>query len=237
MTTETVKKWTVNEIKAANRAAGFHWFDPDTIRFHRSRILPGVWSGPGGVFFVSQDAAGFDDAAGREYNVRRFSPGTGGVGKADGTEGMRDRHDAEALAARLAFGGDAAARVEYAEEDYKPVRIVEQFAGECRKHGNPEATENDCTRLIHLHRRYHELAERECNAGGAIWKNDGETITPLAKSLQTQIRDIAAGLGATSIEIGGDPRGCVVKLVWPDGATNDFGREGWCVPTSTREEE
>lgn len=28
----------------------------------------------------------------------------------------------------------------------------------------------------------------------------------------------------------GDPRGCVVKLVVPDGYTNDMGREGICVP-------
>jgi hypothetical protein len=28
----------------------------------------------------------------------------------------------------------------------------------------------------------------------------------------------------------GDPRGCVVKLAVPDGYTNDWGKEGICVP-------
>jgi len=31
--------------------------------------------------------------------------------------------------------------------------------------------------------------------------------------------------------IGGDPRGCVLKLQVPSGKTNDWGREGICVPT------
>jgi len=30
----------------------------------------------------------------------------------------------------------------------------------------------------------------------------------------------------------GDPRGNVLKIVVPDGYTNDWGREGICVPTS-----
>ncbi len=29
---------------------------------------------------------------------------------------------------------------------------------------------------------------------------------------------------------GGDPRGAALKLVLPSGQTNDFGREGYCVP-------
>lgn len=29
----------------------------------------------------------------------------------------------------------------------------------------------------------------------------------------------------------GDPRGAVLKLTLPDGATNDWGRTGWCVPS------
>jgi hypothetical protein len=31
-----------------------------------------------------------------------------------------------------------------------------------------------------------------------------------------------------------DPRGATVKLHLPSGATNSFGGEGWCVPTSGR---
>ena len=29
----------------------------------------------------------------------------------------------------------------------------------------------------------------------------------------------------------GDPRGAMLKLTLPDGATNDWGRTGWCVPS------
>jgi len=38
-----------------------------------------------------------------------------------------------------------------------------------------------------------------------------------------------ASFGALAI-LGGDPRGCVVKIKVPDGFTNDFGNEGICVP-------
>jgi hypothetical protein len=33
-----------------------------------------------------------------------------------------------------------------------------------------------------------------------------------------------------SAKFSGDPRGCVVKIIVPDGYTNDFGQEGICVP-------
>lgn len=35
-------------------------------------------------------------------------------------------------------------------------------------------------------------------------------------------------------KLGGDPRGCVLKIVVPSGATNDWGREGIAVPARER---
>lgn len=60
---------TVTQIKAANRAAGQHFFDPDTMRFFRSRMLRGVI---GGRFFITSeqyvDSEGNADP--RRYTVR-----------------------------------------------------------------------------------------------------------------------------------------------------------------------
>ena len=33
---------------------------------------------------------------------------------------------------------------------------------------------------------------------------------------------------------GGDPRGCVLKITVPSGATNDWGKDGICVPVRVR---
>lgn len=46
-----------------------------------------------------------------------------------------------------------------------------------------------------------------------------------------RIRYLARSIGC-GVEISGDPRGCAVKLVLPDGYTNDFAHEGVCVPTA-----
>jgi hypothetical protein len=50
--------------------------------------------------------------------------------------------------------------------------------------------------------------------------------------LEKRIRAIVAELGeGFGVVFLGDPRGCTVKIVLPSGRTNDWGREGYCVPT------
>lgn len=63
--------FNIDEIKRANRDAGYHFFSPDTLRFFGSRILPAVI---GGRFFVTSEQRGFDAADGRGYTVREFMP-------------------------------------------------------------------------------------------------------------------------------------------------------------------
>ncbi len=66
---------TIDQIKAANKAAGCHWFSPDTLRFFGSRILPTVYAGN---VFITSEYAGFD-RSGRAYTVRQFDPTDGSV--------------------------------------------------------------------------------------------------------------------------------------------------------------
>lgn len=68
---------TIDAIKAAHYASGGHWFDRSSMRFFRSRVYSQVFTGPGGVFFVSSEAD-FHDRE-RFYNVRQFDPATGDV--------------------------------------------------------------------------------------------------------------------------------------------------------------
>ena len=56
---------TIKEIKQANKEAGQHWFDADTMRFFNSRILSPVI---GGRYFVSSEK--YDDGSPRLYTIR-----------------------------------------------------------------------------------------------------------------------------------------------------------------------
>ena len=57
----------INEIRRANRRHGGHWFEPETLRFFRSRVLPTVY---GGRYFVTSEARGFGGERRRGYTVR-----------------------------------------------------------------------------------------------------------------------------------------------------------------------
>ncbi len=51
--------------------------------------------------------------------------------------------------------------------------------------------------------------------------------------LEKRIRAIVADMGpGFGVVFQGDPRGCTVKVTVPSGRTNDWGREGICVPTA-----
>lgn len=61
---------TMREVIAANRAAGHHWFDRDTMRFFRTRLCPATVTAlpDGGALFVASDVPPHGP---RAYAVRR----------------------------------------------------------------------------------------------------------------------------------------------------------------------
>lgn len=71
------EKWTISDIKAANKRAGRFFFSRATIRFFRSCTLPYVYQGDGGIYFVTSESDGPNGR--RHYTVRRFFPETGEV--------------------------------------------------------------------------------------------------------------------------------------------------------------
>jgi hypothetical protein len=58
---------TINEIKAANKAKGHHWFSEGTMEFFGSQIESGVI---GGRYFVTSEKTGFEDDGTRVFSVR-----------------------------------------------------------------------------------------------------------------------------------------------------------------------
>ena len=68
---------TIEEIKAANAAAGQHFFEPATLHFFRSRVSSRVHAGPGGIFIVtSEQYVSRHGSHPRKYTVREFLPTT-----------------------------------------------------------------------------------------------------------------------------------------------------------------
>jgi hypothetical protein len=61
------------DIIAANRRAGSHFFDVDTMRFFRSRVADTAYVGQGGIFFVTSERNTMGDYP-RLYTVRQFHP-------------------------------------------------------------------------------------------------------------------------------------------------------------------
>ena len=95
---------SIYDIRAANRAAGQHWFDPDTLRFFASRVGETIY---GGRYFLSSEKSGFDDPT-RVWSVREATPDARieTVGGEDAKHATRA--SAERIAHRLAATGGSA---------------------------------------------------------------------------------------------------------------------------------
>lgn len=96
---------SITEIKQANAARGFHFFDRDTLRFFASRISTTVYPTPNGAYFVTSEKSGFDDPT-RTYTVRFCSSAKPRRGEihtvGNGFNGYASRSGAHKAAQRLA---------------------------------------------------------------------------------------------------------------------------------------
>lgn len=73
--------WTIDAIKAMNKAQGYHYFSPATMKFFRSKVSRKVYQGPGGVYIVTSEqfVSSTGKAEPRCYTVRKFNPETGDI--------------------------------------------------------------------------------------------------------------------------------------------------------------
>lgn len=220
--TATAKQWTINDIQAAMRARGSHWWDPDTMRYFGCRVSDAVLQGPGGIYFVTSEYTGFD-RQGRGYTVRKFDPDTCDIANAESLNSYASRSGALNAARKLAGEGATCTT-----DAFRAVTTLEQFVHDCRKHGNPKAAATDCRELIRLSKQWDASRVSLCN-GGWQYDENGEEPTRYQR-LRRRILARAQAVGATGVVLDGDPRGCCVKLTWRDGETNDFGKDGWNVP-------
>ena len=85
---------------------------------------------------------------------------------------------------------------------------------------------------------YARLQEANCNGPGDLASNATierfyARLERRESNLEDLIRRKCQELGPLFSPIfGGDPRGATIKIKVPSGRTNDWGKEGICVPTS-----
>jgi hypothetical protein len=235
----TAQRWTVNAIQEAMRARGSHWWDPDTMRMFGTKALPTVYQGPGGVFFVTHDNQ-YRRELPKRYTVRKFNPDTCDI---DTHGELCEYKTAEAAkrAARKAAGGACGVDlIAETDEKHRPVSVLEQFAHDLQKHTDPsKGTTSEAlgaaAQLMRFAKRHHRYMEAKCNGDWPYRDYNGEDEPQQAQQVENLIRQVAEGIGCAGVIFSGDPRGCTVKLTFADGFTNDFGREGYCVPTGNDE--
>lgn len=89
----------------------------------------------------------------------------------------------------------------------------------------PHQTADVAREMMRNGRRLKTLAVQLCN--GEVTQ---EQYEKKSKRPAENIKGAASALGLPGVILGGDPRGCVAKLKFPFGYSNDFGGEGFCIP-------
>jgi hypothetical protein len=326
-----MESYTINRIQQEMTDSGSHWWDRDTMRSFGCRVNGQVYQGPGGIYFVTSEKYGRDDAK-RAYTVRQYHPASKKVDTI-GEFNTLSRSTAMRIAGKLAatslddqfttamaaldnaitgkcrtkeshqtcYGSVEKARecvsgsmFYFSDGGYTRalphlyddgsgyyLTIIPTFADEaendrirkawgdayklqsevCRilatepagetatvvtvVHHQTSATEQlvidinrnggHCTEpmaayMIRLATAHLKAMEDYCNGTFEAYDEDGEPTKHLA-NLRKRIEKLAVECGCTGVHFQGDPRGATVKLNFKNGATNDWGKEGWCVPT------
>lgn len=88
--------WTIDAIREADHPAGRYFFSAETIKFFNSRVLPTVYEGPGGVYFItSEKFTGSNGvSAARKYTIRQFTPDPVNIRSVAGFNKMTNRDEA-----------------------------------------------------------------------------------------------------------------------------------------------
>jgi hypothetical protein len=96
------KQWTIDEIEAAHRKRGGHFFSVGAVNFFRSRVSTTVFQGEGGVYFITSERVPISaGVCKRSFTVRKFFAATGAIGAAD--RGLATRSHAASVARKLAY--------------------------------------------------------------------------------------------------------------------------------------
>lgn len=111
------------------------------------------------------------------------------------------------------------------------VSLIAQHSGPCTEHSSFWFARQ----LMRYGATLGRIAENQCN-GYQTFNYEWDEKASLRdekkeQRIQKAVTELCQLFQCTPV-FGGDPRGNTLKIVVPDGYTNDWGREGICVPTS-----
>ena len=116
--------------------------------------------------------------------------------------------------------------------------LIAQHSGETWKDGQrlqPLSVFQFAQKLMRYGATLGRIAENQCNGYQTFdYKWDEKAAKRDEKKearIQKDVIELCAMFGCVPV-FQGDPRGNTLKIQVPDGYTNDWGREGICVPTS-----
>ena len=97
--------WTIDSIREADHRAGRYFFSADTMKFFNSRVLPTVYQGPGGIYFISSEQFRGSNgvSAPRKYTIRQFISDPVDIRSVAGFNQM-SKKQAQTIASVLAAG-------------------------------------------------------------------------------------------------------------------------------------
>jgi hypothetical protein len=101
-------KVTMASIRAANKAAGGHWFSRGTNKFFGSKVVAGPY---GGRFFVTAEKSGFDERSPIRYTVREAVDGGEEIKTVGEFNGFMFKEDAVDMARAMAASSAGAASI------------------------------------------------------------------------------------------------------------------------------
>ena len=96
---------SINSIVGVERLAerkGSHFFEKDTMRFFKSRVIYDVFPSKNGVYFVTSEKKGFSDNT-RVFNVRFIDINTGSIDTINGFGAYETKAQALTAALNCAF--------------------------------------------------------------------------------------------------------------------------------------
>ena len=170
----------------------------------------------------------YDDSSGYYLQVKPTFPSEDAneavVGK------FREAYKLQQEVCRVLMTEPAGKSAKVVAAAHKETKAVEQLVIDLERNGcNP--SEKKCKRLMQLANNHHKAMEDYCNGTRDPYDSDSED-KPWYSKMKSEITELATSMGCVGVKFSGDPRGCTVKLILPNGETNDWGKEGWCVPTN-----
>lgn len=212
----------LEQVQEANRESGHHWFDPDTMKFFKSRIVSELVKG---TYFITSEKPPYGP---RAYSIREVYNDEGHV-KTHG-ETCQYATLGEVRAALLYVAGlKFLYHIPSPSNSWQSCDLIGHFCWVLSKESETFAADSDeVQRMFGEHmmqdaKFLDRMSVEQCNTG---LTDRQETLIESRRGM-IEARLKCFGFG---VVFNRDPRGNPVFVTVPSGRTDDFGQRGVTVP-------